>query len=91
MDNIYIIERDLVSRSALGTGELAALLGKAPASGPYYRIVVALERQTVRAFGQDEALKPGMTLEADILGERRRLWEWVLEPLRTITGRLKQG
>jgi membrane fusion protein len=80
-----------ISRSALGTGELAALLGKAPASGPYYRIVVALERQTVRAFGQDEALKPGMTLEADILGERRRLWEWVLEPLYTITGRLKQG
>lgn len=51
-------------------------------------MVVALDRQTVRALGQDEALKPGMLLEADILGERRALWEWALEPLYALHGRM---
>ncbi len=29
-----------------------------------------------------------MTLQADILQERRRLYEWVLEPLYSMTGKL---
>jgi membrane fusion protein len=32
-------------------------------------------------------LQPGMQLEADVELETRRLFEWVLEPLYTITGR----
>jgi len=78
-----------ISRSALAPSELVALLGSAPPGEPFYRIVVALDRQTVRAFGQDEALKPGMRLEADILGERRALWEWALEPLYALHGRME--
>jgi membrane fusion protein len=77
-----------ISRSALAPSELAALLGNAAPNETFYRIVVALDRQTVRAFGQDEALKPGMLLEADILGERRALWEWALEPLYALHGRM---
>ena len=30
----------------------------------------------------------GMQLEADIMQERRKLYEWVLEPLISITGKL---
>ncbi len=73
-----------ISRSALSAPELASLLGNASAGEPYYRIVVALERPTVRAFGREESLKPGMLLDADILGERRRLWEWAVEPLHAV-------
>jgi membrane fusion protein len=29
-----------------------------------------------------------MLLDADILGERRKLWEWALEPLYSLTGKL---
>jgi membrane fusion protein len=29
-----------------------------------------------------------MLLEADILGERRKLWEWVLEPLYSLSGKI---
>jgi membrane fusion protein len=75
-----------ISRSALSAAELASLLGPAQAGEPHYRIVVALDRPVVRAFGRDEALKPGMVLEADILGERRRLWEWALAPLHALGG-----
>ncbi len=77
-----------VSRSALSQGEMAALAVGAAGAEPLYRVVVALDQQTVRAFGNDEALKPGMLLEADVLGERRKLWEWVLEPLFTVSGRV---
>ena len=68
----------------------------APASGapagvePYYRVLVALDRQTVTAFGKAEPIRPGMLLEADILGERRRLYEWLLEPLYSLRGRTAQ-
>ena len=77
-----------VSRSALGPGELGALTGRAQASEPFYRVTVALVRQSVTAYGQAEPLKPGMLLEADILGEERRLIEWIFEPLYSLRGRV---
>ncbi|MCX7032741.1 MAG: HlyD family efflux transporter periplasmic adaptor subunit [Arenimonas sp.] len=75
-----------ISRSALSAGELGSLVGNGNGGEPHYRIVVALDRPTVRAFGREESLKPGMLLEADILGERRRLWEWAIEPLFALSG-----
>lgn len=77
-----------VSRSALSAGELAALAVGGAAQEPLYRVVVRLEREAVQAFGRAEALKPGMLLEADVQGERRALWEWLLEPLFSIRGRV---
>ena len=58
----------------------------APSSEPHYRILVALDRQEVLAYGRPEPLRPGMLLEADILGERRKLHEWLLEPLYSLRG-----
>ena len=78
-----------ISRSALTIGELGTLLGEATGGEPYYRIVVALDKATVRAFGAEERLRPGMLLEADILGEKRKLWEWAIEPLYSLSGSLQ--
>ncbi|WP_205393403.1 HlyD family efflux transporter periplasmic adaptor subunit [Xanthomonas hydrangeae] len=59
----------------------------AVASGePMYRITVALKTQTVDAYGKAEQLKPGMLVDADILGESRSFFEWVLEPIYSIKG-----
>jgi membrane fusion protein len=80
-----------VSRSPLQASELAALALPASlsASGePLYRIVVTLDRQTVAAYGQAQALAPGMQLEADVLLDRRRLVEWLFEPVLGIAGRV---
>ena len=55
---------------------------------PYYRVLVALDRQSILAYGQAEALRPGMRLDADLLGERRKLYEWALEPLYALRGRV---
>ncbi len=68
----------------------AATLAEDAARGaePLYRVTVALDSQTVRAYGVPRGLLPGMTVEADVLGERRRLYEWVLEPLYALAGRI---
>lgn len=75
-----------ISRSALGRGEITALNGNADTREPLYRVTVSLKTQTVLAYGRPEPLKPGMLLEADIIGERRRLIEWLLEPLYSLKG-----
>jgi membrane fusion protein len=69
-----------VSRSALSNPEIASLIGRT-ATTPLYRVLVALNRQTVQAYGRQEALKSGMAVDADILLDRRSLWQWVFEPL----------
>lgn len=69
-----------VSRSALSPAEAASLLGQTIAT-PLYRVLVELDRQRIDAYGKAEALKPGMALNADILLDRRSLWQWIFEPL----------
>jgi membrane fusion protein len=54
-----------------------------------YRVDVRLAEQSVRAFGRNEPLQPGMQLEADVVLENRRLIEWMLEPLFTVSGTWK--
>jgi membrane fusion protein len=80
-----------VSRSPLQASELAGLSLPVSLSGsgePLYRITVALDRQSVSAYGQAQALSPGMQLEADVLLDRRRLIEWLFEPVLGIAGRV---
>ena len=55
---------------------------------PIYRITVNLAKQTVEAYGQPQQLQAGMLLDADILQDTRHLYEWVLEPLYSLTGKL---
>jgi membrane fusion protein len=69
-----------VSRSAVPADEVARQLGRA-ITDSRYRVQVALDSQSVSVSGHDELLIPGMTLDADVLLERRRLIEWVIEPL----------
>jgi membrane fusion protein len=52
---------------------------------PIYRVVLGLSRQSIRALGQEREFKVGMTVEADILQDRRRLIEWLFEPLFSIS------
>ncbi|MFO1269334.1 MAG: HlyD family efflux transporter periplasmic adaptor subunit [Rubrivivax sp.] len=85
-----------ISRTAVSPSDLPPSLsslaspGTAGGSGagePLYRVVVDLGSQAVAAYGERLALQPGMTLEAEVSLERRRLYEWVLEPVRAMTGR----
>lgn len=71
-----------ISRSALSPRDIAVLMGQqSQQQAPLYRIQVKLDSQQVLAYGKPEPVRPGMALEADILMEKRRLIEWVFEPL----------
>lgn len=86
---IVSISRSPLSPAAMEP-KLAALAGDAGGDEPVYRITVTLERQTVQAYGEALQLQPGMQLQADIALETRPIYEWVLDPLYTLTGKLQQ-
>lgn len=79
---------DWVSRTAVPPSDIAALGPQPPGTEPLYEIRVSLDRQAVTAYGRRQALQSGMVVEADLLQERRRLYEWVLAPLFTLSGRV---
>lgn len=81
---------ETVSGSAVGPAELASLPGVGLTPGePVFAIQVRLPARAIRANGELRPLQAGMQLEADILQERRRLYEWMLEPLLSVTRRLE--
>lgn len=80
-----------VSRSALAANELPSQLtavAQQAGSEGLYRITVALGAATVMAYGKPQPLTAGMQLEADVMQDRRRLIEWVFEPLVSLRGKV---
>jgi len=79
-----------VSTSAVNPAELVGLptTGLEPGE-PVFAIQVALRASTILANGQQRPLQSGMQLEADILQERRKIYEWILEPVFSVTQRLE--
>jgi len=73
-----------VSRAVIAPNEIDAPLQLKEA---VYRVEVVLDRQTVRVFGTDTLLQPGMTLAANIVLERRTFLAWLLDPLRAVSNR----
>jgi len=57
-------------------------------SEPVYRVTVRLPAQQVRAYGQAMNLQSGMAVDADILVDRRRVIEWLFDPILSVTGRV---
>jgi membrane fusion protein len=53
---------------------------------PVYKVKVALDRQSIQAYGKAMALQAGMQLQADILVDSRSLIEWLFEPLLSLQG-----
>jgi membrane fusion protein len=73
-----------ISRNVWSPGER---IGPISAKEPVYRVDVKLDNQNVSALGQDFALRPGMTVNADLLLEKRTLLEWIFEPVLQLKGR----
>jgi len=64
-----------------------------PASGmtfqePVYKVTAALENQYVRAYGEEIPLRSGMILSADVILNKRSLFEWLLEPVYSLKGKI---
>ncbi|BCO26311.1 colicin V secretion protein CvaA [Rhodoferax lithotrophicus] len=83
-----------VSATPFAPSELPAnlaqqLVAQAGSNEALYRINVQLDEQSIQAYGESMPLKAGLTLEADVLQERRKVWEWVLEPVLAARAQLK--
>ncbi len=81
-----------VTQSPYGLAELPshvamALQSEALPQALYYRVTVELDRQSIALEGREQPLKAGMVLEADIVQDTRRLYEWALEPIYSVTGK----
>lgn len=74
-----------VSRTVWSAGEK---VGPMTVREPVYRVDVKLDSQNVATGTQQLALRPGMSVNADILQEKRKVWEWVFEPILSLKQRL---
>lgn len=55
-----------------------------------YRVTVALERQRVRDdHGEERDLQPGLGVQAEVVVEKRRLYEWLFEPFALLRERFQ--
>jgi membrane fusion protein len=70
-----------VSKAILAASEVPAVIG---AKEPVYRAVVELASQTIAAEGQTIPLQAGEQLTANIILDRRTLFEWILSPLAEV-------
>ena len=55
---------------------------------PVYRVTVRLPAQQVLAYGQAMNLQSGMAVDADIWVDRRRVIEWLFDPIVSVTGKV---
>ncbi|MEN9420128.1 MAG: Colicin secretion protein CvaA [Pseudomonadota bacterium] len=78
---VVSVSRTPVNPQDLPAGHQQALLAAAQSAEPLFRIRVALQAPHLPGGGRLPPLRPGMWVEADIVQERRAVWEWMLEPV----------
>lgn len=82
---VVAVSRSPIAPADLPAGQAQALLTAAQANEPMYRITVRLEAQSVTAYGKPAPLTAGMGLNADVLQDSRKVWEWLLAPVLAIS------
>ena len=83
---IHAVSRTPLAVPELPPGQAQAVSVASPGSEPVYRIAVRLEHQSIEAYGEAHALKAGMALDAEVVQDRRRIWEWFLDPVLAASG-----
>ena len=80
-------EISLGTRLAVSGGLESTAINSSSSSEPMYTIIIDLENQFVNAYGTRQRLLPGMQVEADIQLDTRTVYEWLLEPLYSMSQR----
>lgn len=83
---VTAVSRTPISPQDLPAGQAQALMQASGSSEPLYRITVTLERQSLVTYGQEQGIKAGMALEAQIRQDSRAIWEWIMEPVFALKG-----
>lgn len=78
-----------VSNAAVSAADIQGYVPRAETAGEaLFAITVSLPEQKMGEAVQKLQLQSGMRVEADLLHETRRLYEWILEPLYAARSRL---
>ncbi|ADP13790.1 HlyD family secretion family protein 1 [Achromobacter xylosoxidans A8] len=77
-----------VTRSASPEWQLNEAAANNGVQEDMFRITVSLDAPARGPQGQTLALRPGMRLEADILQQTRRLYQWAFDPAQRLSGKL---
>lgn len=78
ISRVSLSANDLTLRGPITVKEREAL----------YRIIIELNKTTVNVYGQEEPLMVGMTVDADVDLDTRRIYEWLAEPLWSLQGKI---
>jgi membrane fusion protein len=54
--------------------------------GPYYKVKAKLDNQFISLYGQEKKIQHGMTISAVIIGAKRKIWQWILDPIYSFYG-----
>ncbi|CAD2258027.1 HlyD family efflux transporter periplasmic adaptor subunit [Xanthomonas arboricola] len=72
------------SLTTLSPSEAADRFGMASVTESMFLVRVELERQSLDVYGNSVRLTPGMYVDADVMLDRRRLYEWLFQPAYTL-------
>ena len=53
---------------------------------PYYKVMATLDKQFVTVYGKEKKIQHGMTFSAVIVGSKRKIWQWIFDPLYSFYG-----
>jgi membrane fusion protein len=79
-----------VSRTALPADQLGDAVSARgdTTSEPLYRVTVSFDATPTSPLGQPWVLRSGMQVDADLLQQRRRLYQWAFDPVQSLSGKL---
>ncbi len=80
---------EYVSKTALAPSEIIELTGRTDIVEPMYRVRASLQQQTIRVYGEDKKLSAGMAISGGIMLDRRKIYEWIFEPLYTMRKKME--
>jgi len=67
-----------VDKTAVSDQEMPFHIGN---KEPVYLVKARLDKNTITAYGKEESITPGQKFEAYIILEKRKVWEWAIDPL----------
>ena len=53
---------------------------------PYYKATALLEKEDVLVYGKNIHIQDGMTVTGIVLGSKRKIWQWILDPIYSVYG-----
>ena len=53
---------------------------------PYYKVTALLESESVLLYGKKVRVQDGMTITGIVLGSKRKVWQWILDPIYSFYG-----